>query len=1028
MNGLADDRQLWQNIIPIPDSFVYFDSKQTTPLQYHDLLDQTLSTVVGVVEYGHKPVLYIVRATIWEQLAPSTIEDICHTLACRGHNAYVAYICSGTLNIKPCLFRGNEVNSHNITIENSNIQALLLSLTTGNIPVELEQLNKKLQDTNLRKRILTIFSSSARSLRGLDCLKEYTECKKEDDRRINIILSILGRVLFTCFLCDRGLTPKEIAPSRSKYEFFKMFYDAKSAAKICAWQDKTFNGDLLPLDIEFSKEFFCSENKYIEFFSSFPQEFFTILNSFANGERSQEKQLLLLRLLDFKHVPVGLLSEVYEDFAHTFQKDSAKETSVHYTPRHIAETVLDHAFNGIPENQRPAAKVLDPAVGAGVFLVLALQRLVQENVSAGKEPNTELIRSILYNQVRGLDINMHALRLSTLALYLAAIDLDNAPEPIEKLRFSHPLIGSILFYMGDEELGSLGPSGTPEHIGGQVDIVIGNPPWTKNSKSKIQIMRNATKASAEVSRPDILHYLKVNQLSAQCFNPNGNPVYPFLWRSLQWAREGGVIAFVLPAEQLLFREAYSRIAFFEHAQVKAVINGTDLVGTSYWKDVHEPFCLLFATNNFPEGANTFRYFNAFKEQAIVVYHNLRLDASSQAVISISELKADEQILKKRFRGTALDVQVIEKIVKNSKTTFEQYLNSQGLSIKRGYGTEAPAREPSVRDARIEKLQELRQLMGLHLYKGCAQFKSGERIRSGILEEFNSYSFSEIARSRDISIYSPPLILLNESTSGGVNLYSDERHLIYSRSFYGISLASCDQKEELLAYFYVIFRSNLFKYYALMTSNRYGVNRKVYSIKDFKNAPVIHFDCLSGQQKEFCMHALRELNCGNILQESIATDFVASLYNLNEYDIQVINDTIATKCPSQKKSAESHASQKNIQTFIDSITADIKNLCLIYESQANVFAERVATSTPGWVFFDIFFSKKCEARLPLSFAEVARKIADGEGNSLIFIQEPSRCRFSVGMLNQNRYWTLSQARLISPLILKEIDRNRQTWGL
>jgi type I restriction-modification system DNA methylase subunit len=70
------------------------------------------------------------------------------------------------------------------------------------------------------------------------------------------------------------------------------------------------------------------------------------------------------------------------------------------------------------------ARVLDPAAGAGVFLITAFRQLVAERWRHdGQRPDTKTLRSILYQQITGFDINEAALRFAALGLYLASIEL-----------------------------------------------------------------------------------------------------------------------------------------------------------------------------------------------------------------------------------------------------------------------------------------------------------------------------------------------------------------------------------------------------------------------------------------------------------------------------------------------------------------------------------------------------------------------------------------------------------------------------
>ncbi|WP_204312991.1 N-6 DNA methylase, partial [Stenotrophomonas maltophilia] len=63
--------------------------------------------------------------------------------------------------------------------------------------------------------------------------------------------------------------------------------------------------------------------------------------------------------LHFAYIPVGLLSQVYEEYIHRFETSTAKDESVYYTPRHLAEYVVDHAL-GMLGADAYKARVLDP--------------------------------------------------------------------------------------------------------------------------------------------------------------------------------------------------------------------------------------------------------------------------------------------------------------------------------------------------------------------------------------------------------------------------------------------------------------------------------------------------------------------------------------------------------------------------------------------------------------------------------------------------------------------------------------------
>lgn len=282
-------------------------------------------------------------------------------------------------------------------------------------------------------------------------------------------ISLAGRALFVRFLGDRNLLPPE------QGRVSEWFDDAARAEQTSRWLDDTFNGDFLPLSDGL--------------FGKLPEEAFHTLGNVLR--RAPGGQLYLgwqekWDFLDFAHIPVGVLSEAYERYMREHNPDQQAKEGSYYTPHAIADLMVRGAFLALRrEGMVHQAKVLDPAAGAGVFLVSAFRQLVAERwLRDAKRPDTHTLREILYGQLVGFDINEAALRFAALGLYLMSIELDPEPEPIEKLRFKKNLRGIVLHALSNgatRGLGSLGTTVSVEHIG-HYDLVIGNPPWTSATK------------------------------------------------------------------------------------------------------------------------------------------------------------------------------------------------------------------------------------------------------------------------------------------------------------------------------------------------------------------------------------------------------------------------------------------------------------------------------------------------------------------------------------------------------------------
>jgi type I restriction-modification system DNA methylase subunit len=281
---------------------------------------------------------------------------------------------------------------------------------------------------------------------------------------------------------------------------------------------------------------------------------------------------------DFKHIPVGVLSQVYESFSRRWDVIQAEETSVHYTPKNIARLLVEEALAGVKDPED--ALVLDPACGAGIFLVLAFRQLVRLHwKKEGQRPDKNIINRILYKQIRGFDISESALRLAALALYITAIEVNGTTRPPKILKFPRALKDEVLFNFGppntDERrhgfvLGSLA-SIVPERFNAQFDVVVGNPPWTRlrppkteearKNKKEIKARNRAINQQFTVISRRALAARKIEGFDVKAYtNPDNNPDLPFLWRAAEWAKPGGVIAMALPARIILKQSAKGNAA------------------------------------------------------------------------------------------------------------------------------------------------------------------------------------------------------------------------------------------------------------------------------------------------------------------------------------------------------------------------------------------------------------------------------------------------------------------------------------
>ena len=185
--------------------------------------------------------------------------------------------------------------------------------------------------------------------------------------------------------------------------------------------------------------------------------------------RTLERQRYLWDQFSFRHLPVEIISHLYQRFV----EDGHGAV---YTPPFLAALLLDHAmpYDKLTGDER----ILDPACGSGVFLVGAFRRLVNvwRSRNSWKRPNVEKLKKILRQSIYGIDLDSSAIDLAAFSLSLAICDALKPVDIWEKLKFDY-LRESNLFeadffrMLFDARLKK--PTILKEHF----DIVIGNPPF-----------------------------------------------------------------------------------------------------------------------------------------------------------------------------------------------------------------------------------------------------------------------------------------------------------------------------------------------------------------------------------------------------------------------------------------------------------------------------------------------------------------------------------------------------------------------
>lgn len=1032
-------------------SVIRLDEKLSTPsqLDYLDLLPKQSNhtpMVTAVAEHQGAALLYIVDACGDAKRDAASLVAVRRQLANRSDPAWLGVVQPGSLEIFPIGFH-ETAETRPIVIEEHSTTAPLFfqNLVHGTF-----EGNKRLRGTDyVFHKIFDLLTQTT---------NEFVPQKGKGRLDALEVLSMAGRALFFRFLIDRRIVLEEELHGRSGIcraatELKDAFSTAEKAAQTSAWLDATFNGDFLPLIDERipADSRATREEAYLKFYKRTEhlvgKRIFDHLQAILRGWEAiggdfQPELELDWDEFNFAHIPVGVLSQVYESFSHRADPRTARDTSVHYTPRTVAGLMVEQSFAAM---KSPAtAQVLDPSCGAGIFLVLSFRRLVRERWQYDEErPKTDVIQDILYKQLCGFDVSESALRLAALALYITAIEVNATQRPPHALKFPRNLRGEVLHRFGDNEddtkkgtafsLGSLGPDVSPE-FDGRFDIVIGNPPWTRlrenadvddehESEAKLET-DELNQAFTNIGRR-VLNARDFPDLAKKYRNPDKNPDMPFLWRAMEWTKqkgkdsEAGIIALALPAR--LFGRTTGKgfeawRAVLRSIEVTGLINGADLRWSSVWKDVKMPFCMFFARNARPnpQPEHRFYYASPVNEPDVNGRGRFRIDYESANPLSATRVEKQPWLLKTLSLGTWLDVEVMETLSKQSLQTlncFWRTWNSSGDQTGKGYILgDSVGKTPAPFLGKLLDFEEPQEgfLLGFSSLKTYAE----------------RYGHSSANRPRTPALYEPPLVIIPQSPGDDVeapHAYLSDRPLAFSQSSYGYSCTGHPEAETLAALIYLLSHSTLFAYFCLMTSRRSGFDRQTFNKEEFDALPFPEIAKLSAASKATIRNLAQRLQYESQKPWREMNQFIFQLYGLNSDAVQVAADTLFAAASYRK------AGKASLERTVRDTRAEFVNaLRDALEPYFDVCGERAAVreaefQPDDWrePWFFLAVSREAD-KVPVnpSLIRKAMEVANDRGTSRIIAHAPGRRGLLLGLLNQRRWWTATRARLCSQHIIRK----------
>ncbi len=459
----------------------------------------------------------------------------------------------------------------------------------------------------------------------------------------DVLDALLCRLVFTCYLFDRevigptylsGIGAKGASHLKDVLAI-QPATDAKTSLyRLFKKLGKDFNGDLFSDDLDVEAE-------YVQ------EQHIKTLKDFFHGTSVRGGQQTFWPY-DFSIIPIETISAIYEQFL----KESDEKAGAFYTPRFLAEVVLDTALDGI--SSIIGKKCFDPACGSGIFLVGLFNRMAEEwkqqNPNARNPRRARELMALLRDNLFGVDINPTACRITAFSLYLAYLD-QLTPRDIQEHQAQGRFLPNLI--ATDNVLANIrradffdGTATFPT----EMDLVIGNPPWGSTATDSTPAGEWCNSHKRPI--PD-------KQIAAA-----------FVWKAVEHVSSKGTVCFVLP-HGVLFHHSHTALEFqstwvSQHA-ITRILNLADFRWFLFGKAVHPALVVSYGKNPPLDTRHPIEYWVPKTDWTVIRTEVITIGPNDRSALTVGDILQDlksadaPQLWKQRFWASPRELRLIDRL-------------------------------------------------------------------------------------------------------------------------------------------------------------------------------------------------------------------------------------------------------------------------------------------------------------------------------------------------------------------------------
>lgn len=647
----------------------------------------------------------------------------------------------------------------------------------------------------------------------------------------DVIHDLLARLIFIQFLFqrkDKSGTPALNAKflkrlhekgilSRVHMDLGSILSDYDDTYCFFRYLNHKFNGDLFPGKGATKEE---REAEWQAEMRQVKPHHLKLLAEFVSGRMQMKKgQWCLWSNYSFDAIPLEFISSIYEVFVKKPKKAVKKnetektktertetektETGAHYTPSHLVDFMLDAALPW--DGKEWEKQILDPACGSGIYLVKCFQRLVQrwKNANPRKKPSAGFLRGLLENNIFGVDVDPHAVRVASFSLYLALCDEIDPRWYWQRVKF--PRLRDRQVVQADFFKEAPLFRTKPDLF---YDLITGNAPWGKDSLKKSIAARNWAKRNG--------------------WRTSYNDIGPlFLPKSASLLKRDGSVVMIQPTGGILSnvvgtaRDFRSRL--FKEFKIDEIVNLSAL-RFELFSTAISPACVVTMRRVPPDG-EAFSYLCPKPSFSSGDDFRITIEPQDSNLVSQKDAASDTLMWSALMWGGRRDLALVKKLSEGD--TLDKLATHRLVAKRQG----------TIRGDRKRRQDELvgkRMIGGDHFPDGTFLWLNVKKVPR------NQDPYTHSRDSTDLKAFEPPQLILKQGwqISAGrfqAALNSSKEVILCNKSY--VSVHASEDRKNLLEAACLSYKSKVSAYHLLLSSGRFSSYRPEPNVSDLLSVPL-----------------------------------------------------------------------------------------------------------------------------------------------------------------------------------------------